>query len=175
MTSANHPQDGSLSPAPTPTPPTRGWVKIVLALSLALNLGIGGLVVGHLLSPKPAPGVRSDLGLGPLARAMTREDWRAMRPDFIAKNPDLRHGAEALQQDFLPVLAALRAEPFDAEALRLALRSAAARNEERLVTAREVITDYLVAMPIEARHHYADRIEEALKRSRKPKAEKKPD
>lgn len=154
---------------PLPVAPTRGWVKIVLALSLAVNLGIGGLLAGNYFSPAPRAAGRHDIGLGPLAEALQREDWRAMRPSFIAKNPELRRGREALRADFDPVLNALRATPFAPEALQSALREVSDRNTDRLTSAREVIADYLVTLSPEARLEYAARLEAALAKGRNPR------
>ena len=83
------------APAATlPRAPTRGWVKAVLALSLAVNLAVGGLFLGNLLREEVrAPRNDRDIGLGAVGQAMTREDWKAMRPAFLALHPDLKRGA----------------------------------------------------------------------------------
>lgn len=158
--------------APPAAPPTRGWVKVVLALSLALNLGIGGVVAGSFLRNGGPPKVERDMGLGPLAEAMTREDWKAMRPAFLARHPDLKKGPDVLRADFDPVLAALRADPFDPAALDAALDVISTRNADRLASARVVIADYIKAMTPEARNAFAARLDEALIRGRKQRKDK---
>lgn len=156
------------SEAGTPVPPTRGWVKVLLVLSLAVNLGIGGLFAGSYFAP-PKSKSRHELGLGPFAEAMNREDWKAMRPAFMARNPDLNRGETALRADFDPVLAALRAEPFDKAALQSTLESIGQRNADRLASARQVIVDYLATLSPQARQDYADRVEAAMRKAKKPK------
>lgn len=161
------------APPPAPPPPappptgngTRGWVKVLLACSLAVNLAVVGLGAGAFLRiGGPSSRMeRLDMGLGPLTAAMTRADWRAMRPAFMARHPDLKKGTKVLRADFDPVLAALRADDFDPAALDRALVAVAARNAARVDSAREVVADYLQSLPAAARKDYADRLEQRLK------------
>lgn len=145
---------------------TRGWVKVLLAVSLALNLGVAGLAAGAWLGHEKGGGSRRDSGLGPLASAMTREDWRAMRPAWVSRNPDLGRGEAALRADYDPLLAALRTEPFEVAALHEALTRISESNARRLSAAREVIGGYLASLDEGARMAYADRLEAALNRAK---------
>lgn len=163
--------------APPPQPRTRGWVKILLAVSLALNLAVAGMAIGAFVRNGGPPPGRDHMGLGPLSDALAPADRRALRKAFIDHFPDLRKGREALRADFDALLAALRAEPFDPAALDTALTVIAARNSERLDRGRDVIADYLKTMPDAARAAFADRLEKALERAtrlgkRKDKARK---
>lgn len=153
------------SPPPSAAPRTRGWVKILLAVSLAANLAVAGLAAGAFL--RHGPPRDRDIGLGPLAQAMTRDDWKAMRPAFLERHPDLKAGPAVLRGDFAALLAALRGEPFDPAALDGALEGIASRNADRLASARAVIADHLKAMTPAARAAYADRLERVLERGRK--------
>ncbi len=150
--------------APAPAPRTRGWVKAVLALSLALNLVILGLVGGAFLRGDRPGGGDRDFGLGPLADALSREDRRALREAFAAAFPEASDTRAALRGDFSALLAALRAEPLDPAALDAAFAAIAARNADLLERGRSVIADYLKAMGPEARAAFADRLERALAR-----------
>ncbi|VDC31190.1 periplasmic heavy metal sensor [Pseudogemmobacter humi] len=153
--------------APEAPARTRGWVKVLLAVSLALNLAVAGLAAGSWLGHEKGGGTsRRDSGLGPLASAMTREDWRAMRPAWVSRNPDLGRGAEALRAEYDPLLAALRAEPFEVEALHEALARISESNARRLSAAREVIGGYLAGLDAGPRAAYADRLEAALNRAK---------
>jgi uncharacterized membrane protein len=159
----------SVTPPPAqPTPVqqrTRGWIKILLAVSLALNLAVAGMAIGAFLRNGGPPQGRDDMGLGPLADALAPADRRALRKAFIDHFPDLRKGREALRADFDALLAALRAEPFDPVALDAALTVIATRNTERLDSGRDIIADYLKTMPDAARAAFADRLEKALERA----------
>lgn len=165
---------GGVPPGPAAAPiRTRGWVKALLAVSLALNLGIGGLFAGNLLREDgKAARVERDIGLGAVGQAMTREDWRAMRPAFLARHPDLKRGPEVLRGDFEAVLATLRADPFDAAAMTAALDTISQRNADRLDSAVRVISAYLAALPPEARGAFADRLEKILTRDRQKERDK---
>ncbi len=153
------------TPNPSETFRTRGWVKALLALSLALNVAIAGLAVGVILRHGGTP-QRTDrlLGLGPLTEAMTREDWRAMRPAYLELNPDLRAGAAALRQDFNSLLAALRADPFDEAAVDTALAAITRRNVDRLESGRVLLGGYMRGLPAERRIQIADRLENVLEK-----------
>lgn len=145
---------------------TRGWVKALLVVSLAVNLGIAGLVAGAWAGGwwerDHSSGGRRDSGLGPLATAMRGEDWRAMRPAWMSRNPDMKRGHEQLRADYDPLLAALRAEPFDAPAMQAALATISQSNSHRLISASEVIGAYLMTLSDADRDAYARRLEKAL-------------
>lgn len=169
--------DMTPSPAPAAAPPapprTRGWIRILLAVSLALNLAVAGLAVGAFVKnggPPPRHDER-DMGLGPLGDALSREDRRALRKEFLARFPELKIGRAALQADFAALMAALRADPFDPVALDAAVQVISDRNTERLATIRDIISDYLKSLTPEARVAFADRLEKALSRNGKPRDE----
>lgn len=151
---------------PVPPAPTRGWVKVLLAVSLALNLAIIGMAAGAFLrnGGPPGRGDDRDFGLGPLADALSREDRRALRDAFLERHPDGMGGRAALRADFDALLAALRAEPFDPAALDAAFASIAARNADLLERGRSVVADYLKTMDAATRAAFADRLETALLR-----------
>ncbi|MEZ5796330.1 MAG: periplasmic heavy metal sensor [Paracoccaceae bacterium] len=142
--------------------PGRG-IKIALAISVALNLLVVGLTVGAVLRGGPGHD-RSDLGMGPLSEALSREDRRALRKDFLDRHPDIRGDRQAMKADFDVLLAALRAEPFDPLALDAALAQISARNAELLSSGRDLVALRLKAMDPEARAAFADRLEEKLGR-----------
>lgn len=157
-------------PPPPPSPPqapvpeyrTRGWVKAVLALSLAANLAVAGLAVGAYVKNGGPPPRHDEMGLGPLGDALNAEDRRALRAAFLAEFPDLKRGRAAVQADFAALVTALRAEPFDANALEQAIQVIADRNAARLSTIRAILTRYLETLDPAARAAFADRLEKAL-------------
>lgn len=155
----------SLAPPPAPQPRTRGWVKILLAVSLALNLAVAGMAIGAFVRNGGPPPGRDDMGLGPLAEALAPADRRALRKAFVDHFPEFRKGREALRADFDALLLALRADPFDPAALDAALSVITTRNTERLSSGREIMADYLKTMPDTARAEFADRLEKALERA----------
>jgi hypothetical protein len=82
----------SRSPGPDEKRRTGRGIKIALAVSLALNLLVAGLVGGAVLSrpdPGEAPAIRT-LGLGPFALALPREARDDIRRRIEADMGELR-------------------------------------------------------------------------------------
>ena len=145
--------------------PGRG-LKIALALSLAVNLAIVGLVAGTVIGFGPM-GERDDprlraLGLGPFAMALSRED----RAGFGARidRATVRAERRALGEGLNDLREALRTEPFD----RAAGAAALARMRDATVTLQTVshdaLLDQIAQMPAADRVALADRFARALRR-----------
>ncbi|MFZ1469179.1 MAG: periplasmic heavy metal sensor [Paracoccaceae bacterium] len=148
------------------------WMKIVLALSLALNLAIAGLAVGAMLRGGPH-GAR-DFGLGPLTEALSREDRKALRAGFIQAHPDLRADRQAARADFAALLQILRTDPMDPAALDAAMGTVADRNAALVSTARGLLAERLKAMTAAERTEFADRLQAALERPGRKKGDHAP-
>ena len=153
-------------PPATAAPRTAGWVKVLLALSLALNLAIVGLAAGAALRDggPPMRGDR-DFGFGPLGEALDRDDRKALRKAFLDSFPALKQGRAALRGDFDTLAAVLRAPDLDPAALDAALAQIASRNAEMLARGRDIIADHLKAMDAAGRAAFADRLEKAMDRA----------
>ena len=153
-------------PPDIPARPGR-WLKTVLVLSLALNLGVAGLVLGHNLKGRgegPRPHSVRDLGFGFFGPALTDADREALRTAFARNAPDLREARNAMREDVAAVLAAIRAEPFDAAAFDAALARSAARSMERRALGEALIRDHLAGLDAAARDGFATRLEDGLRR-----------
>jgi len=148
----------------------RNWLRIALVLSLAVNLGVGGMVAGAVLRRGVPARVECDAGLGPIADAMTRIDRRALREALVARYQELGAGRAALRADYDVLLQSLRAEPFDPAAVDAALAALATRNADRLSGARAILADYITGLAPEARAALADRLGMVL--SKKVRAKK---
>ncbi len=146
---------------------TAGWVKVVLALSLALNLAILGMMGGAFLRDGPRErGMPRDLSFGPFNEALSREDRRALRSAFMERAGEFREGRAAAQEEFRALLSALRAEPFDEAVLKAALGAIEKRNADRLAIGRELIEGRIFALSPEDRLAFADRLDKALTHGR---------
>lgn len=160
----------------TPDRPRTGmrpWLKALFALSLTLNLLVIGAIVGVRVGefgPDRHPRsmhdrVRVDLALGPFARSLPEEARRdAMRM------LDDRAGAhklsrDALAQQFTDMLAILRSEPFDAEALGEIFDAQSDSARGRAVIGRDVLLEQIETMSDEERARYADRLERGFQRA----------
>lgn len=157
-----------------------GWAKGLLAVSLALNLLVVGVVVGSHVGDGPKDRRSGpprdekagfDPALGPFARALPDgyreaavEALRAEAGDFRANRADLAASLEA-------TLALLRADPFDGDALRAQLDAQQDIFLERGRIGRRVVAEQIDAMSAAERADLADRLERgfrhAMDRARK--------
>lgn len=157
-------------PAPTTAPPRPGrGLRIALAVSLALNLGVAGLVVGSFLHGGPGgrgdPMVR-DMGFGPFDEALRPEDRAALRKSLVQHAGDLRAARREMQADASAILTALRADPFDPAGLTSALAAQEQHLADRLRLGSGLIRDFLVALPPQDRLDFADRLEGRMRHGR---------
>ncbi len=147
--------------------PSRLW-RTVLVVSLALNLAVVGIVIGTVVSGRAGDGPpRSfDLGIGPIARALEPQERRAigrsLRQDRGLHGVDFRERVNGM-------VAALKAEPFDAEALRAILDEQAASIVTIQAKAQAATLDQIIAMTPERRHAFADQVREQLSRAKPPR------
>jgi len=145
-------------------PATAIWVKIVLALSLALNLAVIGVVVGAMAKGGRGGNERlqNEISFGPFTEALSRADRRALRVAFLARVPELRANKDAAKAEFATVLQSLQADPFEPEAFRRSLAAIEARNAERLRFGRILMETRILEMSAEDRLAFAQRLEAGL-------------
>jgi uncharacterized membrane protein len=171
MTETETPPPQSLPPMPDkpPAPPStatagRG-LKIALAISVALNLAVVGLVAGAWLKDgRPGGGMPRDLSFGPFSEALSADDRRALRKALIDRAPGFREARAEAQAEFAALLDALRASPFDPAAVQTALAAIEARNAGRLELGRSLIEARIAQMSEADRLAFADRLEKGLGR-----------
>lgn len=146
----------------------RRWVRVVLFVSLALNLAVAGMVIGAVLRHGP-PGkdryeARLDRVSGPYVRALSRADKRAMgqaiRAEF-RKRPERRDEWRA-QNDAM--LAALVAQPFDLAQVDALLEAQFAAVAKRQDIGRALLVERISAMSAKERSAFAGRLKEAFER-----------
>lgn len=147
-------------------------VKLALAVSLAVNLAIIGLVAGAMLSgggPRDGrggqPALRA-LGLGPFAQALTREDRFEVRDRIESTGIELREERRAIGRSLRAVEQALRAEPFD----RAAVEEAFARSRGLVISLQETghtaLLDQIETMTAAQRVELADNLGRVMRRHR---------
>jgi uncharacterized membrane protein len=141
-------------------------VKFLLAASLALNLAVAGLFVGAVIKTRGdrPPSAVSDLNFGPFSEALTREQRKQMRRAFLEHGPSLKDMRAQMRDDLVNVATALRAEPFDPEAMRTAFEMQDKRINARIALGREAIMNLILSMSPADRAGFADRLEKALNR-----------
>jgi uncharacterized membrane protein len=152
----------------TPPPRTRGagrGIKIALAVSLALNLLVAGLVGGAVLrrgGPDEAPAIRA-LGLAPFAIALPREGRDDMRHRIEADAPRLRAERARIGDSLREVRRALLAEPFDREAAEAALSNSREAAMALQAYGHDALLDTLEGMSAEERSAMAERLGRAMR------------
>jgi uncharacterized membrane protein len=141
-------------------------LRLALALSLAVNLAVLGMVAGTMLAGgrhHGPPQVR-DIGFGPFAAALSSNDRAALSRAFREAAPDLRDMRRDMREEVGTLLQALRTDPLDEAALRTAFAAQDARARARLDLGQRLLADRLVAMTLVERAAFADRLEAILAR-----------
>lgn len=155
-----------VSPAgPEASAPSSGrGLKIALAVSVALNLAVAGIVAGAWLREGSNRSAPRDLSFGPFSEALSPDDRRALRKALVDRAPGFRDARKAAQAEFAALLAALRSRPFEPAAVQSALAAIEARNAGRLELGRSLIEARIAEMSEADRLAFADRLEKGLRR-----------
>ncbi|MDY6858076.1 MAG: periplasmic heavy metal sensor [Pseudomonadota bacterium] len=154
-----------MSMSEQPAPKGIRWGRVILALSLAMNLLVLGLVGGSALyhSRNGAPPGREILEYGPYTRALSPEDRRALRSALRHDAGAMRSTRREVRQDFERLLQLLRTEPFDVAAAAGLLEAQQARVGEQVELVRRLFLEQISAMEPEERAAFADRLEQVLR------------
>lgn len=147
----------------------RPTLRVVLFLSLAMNLVVVGLVAGFIVRggpPHPPKRGGSDYVI-PYTRAFDEDQrkdvWRSLKRDFAERRE--RGGDRAgVIAGYNQALEVLRAEPFDQAAMIAVLEGQTARANERLAAGQQVLTNHLSALTQAERAAYADRLAREIER-----------
>ncbi|MEL6689362.1 MAG: periplasmic heavy metal sensor [Pseudomonadota bacterium] len=149
--------------------------RILLYVSLLVNLLVIGLVAGTLLTGGPKgsdrrPAAAGETGLGPLVRALEPQDRQelGLKMRRMLRNERLSRGEQrALMAE---IQAALTTVPYDAEALDERLDRQVEEVQYRLTLARSIFIQHISEMTDEERAAFAERLQEVLDRPRGPRS-----
>jgi len=151
--------------AQTPKRPSCLW-RVVLVVSLALNLAVAGIVVGSLVSGRSGPdGPRSfDLGQGAMTRVLEpaerRQIGRNLRSNRALRDMNPREGVSAM-------VAAITADPFDPKALEQVMMQQSERIGSVQTQARAAFLDTITNMTPERRAEFAADLAEEMSKPRR--------
>ncbi|MBT8415222.1 MAG: periplasmic heavy metal sensor [Boseongicola sp.] len=154
------------------SPPKRRWVMPLLAVSLVVNMLIVGIVAGFFIANGPGKGdrlegpARSLVGT-PFIRALEPENRRALGREILRDETRLRENRSALRARFEALLAALKADPFDPDAVQSILREQRDIALRRQNIGEALLVDQLAKLSPEERAAYADRLARDLRRLRR--------
>ena len=123
------------------------WVGLALALSVAVNLLVGGALLGRLLRPPPDPQPPMAWALrdlDPSVRETLRPQLRKRLSEAQPARRELRLALQSLGQ-------ALRQEPMDRDAASRALAQLRESGERYQAVLHESLLDILAELPAERR------------------------
>ncbi len=136
------------------------WMPVMLAVSLACNLLVVGVIAGTALRFRDGGGVRFSQGFGPaLYRALPDRDRKAFRSELADRH---KHGARGRSQDLKALSQALRSVPFDAEEVQVLIESKAQERADVHKALNQIWLVRVTEMSDEERSAYADRLEEIM-------------
>ena len=138
----------------------RRWPKVLLVVSLTLNLLFVGLIAGTVWREGGHRGHDRADRLMPLVMALPRSDRRALRTEFEQQITKHRTNTAGPSHDRLEhLLIVLRSRPFDADALRQHFTERVTWHEQRVRVGRDALVLRIIGLSDEERAKYADRLE----------------
>ncbi len=154
---------------PKTSPPVRRWVRVLLVVSLGVNLLVAGAVVGAFLNGPPdrrSGASNAEMTL-PYTRALTEDDRRDVRRELRRTLFSDRDEHGALAQSYVRAIEVLRAAPFDPEALTTVLEDQSNTARSRMVKGQQALIAVITGMTDADRAAYADRLEHELQKLEK--------
>ncbi|MCK4862410.1 MAG: periplasmic heavy metal sensor [Rhodobacteraceae bacterium] len=145
------------------TPQVKGtprWIKVALIVSVAVNLGIAGVIGGAVLR---APEIhRNNLeapeGVAMLARAMPAAHQRELREDLRDRRGDLQPDREELRSLRDRFVVALRAEPFDLDAVNAVFADQRVMLSNLTAAGHDSVIEQIEKMSLRDREMYIRRL-----------------
>jgi uncharacterized membrane protein len=145
------------------TPQVKGtprWIKIALIVSVAGNLGIAGVIGGAALR---APEIqRNNLeapeGVAMLARAMPAAHQRELREGLRGRRGDLQPDREELRSLRGRFVVAMRAEPFDIDAVNDVFADQRAMLSKLTAAGHDSVIEQIEKMSPQDREKYIRRL-----------------
>ena len=136
----------------------RPALRVLLIVSLGLNLLIAGVLVGGVSKGKHfSPKGNLDISVGPFSRAFDEDDRRAIRDDLrsrMTEFPSPSEQAAAMQN----LVAAMRAEPLDEETLTSAFSAQREQAARAMELGQDVVLERLREMTADERAEFVDRL-----------------
>lgn len=145
-------------------PKTTGrWVKVILFASLAINLFFAGLLIGGptFRDGPPKGGAGNAMLPNPrmFVQALGPEEGRRVQREIRRSVPDIRQKFKAVRSNHLAVAAALRADPYDPQALTDALNDVREAHTDLASSFQEPLARVFGDLTHEQRLKLADALE----------------
>ncbi len=141
-------------------PATRRWIKFALIISLGLNLGIAGVLIGTALRAPEArrSNVEAPEGVAMLARAMPQSHQRELRESLRVQRDELQPDRQELKNLRENFVEALRAEPFDIDVVRQAFATQRRTLDQVTAAGHAAVIDQIAKMSAQERDLYIRRL-----------------
>lgn len=142
------------------------WMRVLLVVSLAVNLAVVGVVAGWALRHGGHHGhhpSRLDMAGGPLTRALSDEDRRAIGQRMREVWRERGGNRAGIRSSFDALVVDLRAVPFDPDRVAERMREQREGFAARFEMGQQVLIAHLAAMSDADRAAYADRLEARIK------------
>lgn len=142
------------------------WMRVLLVVSLAVNLAVVGVVAGWALRHGGHHGhhpSRLDMAGGPLTRALSDEDRRAIGQRMREVWRERGGNRAGIRSSFDALVVDLRAVPFDPDRVAERMREQREGFAARFEMGQDVLISHLAAMSDADRAAYADRLEARIK------------
>ncbi|WP_293450824.1 periplasmic heavy metal sensor [Planktotalea sp.] len=150
--------------------------RILLGVSLALNLLVVGAVVGAMVKGPSSSGRGGPPGTrevsAPYVGAFDHATKRALRDEMRARLPDRRDAQAANRADYEAFVGVLRADTFDKEAAAGIIDTQFQRSGQFQRVGRALSIEKIDQMSLSERMAYADRLQKRLDDPKKRKRKK---
>lgn len=137
------------------------WAKLLLILSLAANVAVLGLYLGHGMRDERAVGSRH---VHWIVKLMPEHRRDFVQTTFDARRDDLRAATATRARDMRALVVAIRAEPFSPETVQSEMRKRRESRDQRNDIIQTTLLEVLTALTSEERAAFADNLEDGLKR-----------
>ncbi len=142
----------------------RPALRVVLIVSLALNLLVVGVVAGGIFRGRPpAPLGGVDLGSSPFARALNADDQRHVRDTLRGQMHNIVPAAADRRLALQELVAALRQDPFDPAAVQAMFDQQKLGAMAAMEASQAAVLDRIQAMDAAGRAAFADRLENEMR------------
>ena len=143
------------------------WRWLLLA-SLALNLMVAGVVIGHALGDGPGRKVpRVDRIGGPMTFALSHDDRRQIGEALRREYKDGRPSRAQIKAEYSDVITALRSDPYDRARLEAVFARQLSGATDRMAVGQRLLLERIATMTTAERQAFAERLEDGLSRQEK--------
>ena len=147
------------------------WVKVLLAVSLGLNMlvlgAVGATVYNHRRDAQQPRDLR-EASYGPYSRALSPQDRKIIGEALRREAGSLRQNLPKIKETFQALILALQAEDYDRDAVHGLITEQQAMGLKRQQVGQRLLLERLDSMTVEERRAFAKRLQRTLRRPRTP-------